>query len=155
MRYPPRTPRPLRPCAALVLAAATALGGPALVGADPTHFKVVVNEDCPATELSREQVSRLFLGKASAWPDGTRAEPVDQPEGSAVREAFTQAVHRRSLAAVKMLWQHAIFSGRGVPPPEVSGDAAVLAHVRSHPGGLGYVSAAAVPEGARVLQVKD
>ncbi|GEJ59548.1 substrate-binding domain-containing protein [Anaeromyxobacter diazotrophicus] len=158
MRPSARTPRLPRRRLTLALGlalASAALGGPAPARAEPARFKVVIHEDCPVTELSREQLSRLFLGKAAEWPDGTRADPVDQREGSAAREAFTHAVHRRSVSAVKLQWQHAIFSGRGVPPREVSGDAAVLEHVRTHPGAVGYVSASADVQGARVLSVKE
>jgi len=133
------------------LAAAALSTAPLLARADGHAFKVVVNESCPAQALTRDQVSRLFLGKVAEWRSGVRAVPIDQPEGSPVREAFTRAVHRRSVSAVKLLWQQAIFSGRGLPPIEVNGDAAVLWHVKNHPGAIGYVSATTRTDGVLVV----
>jgi len=134
--------------AALAIAALAA--APFLSHADGHGFKIVVNEHCPAPSLTRDEVSRLFLGKTAEWQGGLRARPVDQREGSPVREAFTRAIHHRSVSAVKLLWQQAIFSGRGLPPPEASGDAAVLAHVKSEPGAIGYVSATTPTDGVVV-----
>ncbi len=134
--------------AALAVAALSA--APLLGRAEGHGFKIVVNEGCPAQALTREQVSRLFLGKVAEWPGGVRVLPIDQREGSPVREAFTRAIHRRSVSAVKLHWQQAIFSGRGLPPPEVSGDAAVLAQVKSEPGAIGYVSATSPADGVLV-----
>jgi ABC-type phosphate transport system substrate-binding protein len=134
-----------------VALAAAALAVTPLVGEAEGHgFKIVVNEDCPAPSLTRDQISRLFLGRAAEWPGGLHALPVDQREGSPVREAFTRAIHRRSVSAVKLLWQQAIFSGRGLPPPEASGDAAVPAHVMSQPEAIGYVSATSPTDGVVV-----
>ena len=132
------------------LATAVLAAAPFISHAEGHGFKIVVNEDCPAQSLTRDQVSRLFLGKEAEWPGGVRALPVDQREGSPVREAFTRAIHHRSVSAVKLHWQQAIFSGRGLPPPEASGDAAVLAHVKSQPGAIGYVSATTPTDGVVV-----
>ena len=138
-------------CWTTIALAAAALAVAPLMGQAEGHaFKIVVNEDCPAQSLTRDQVSRLFLGKAAEWPGGLHALPIDQREGSPVREAFTRAIHRRSVSAVKLLWQQAIFSGRGLPPPEASEDAAVLAHVKSQPGAIGYVSATSPTDGVVV-----
>jgi ABC-type phosphate transport system substrate-binding protein len=139
----------------VALAAAAFAVAPLAGHAEGHGFKIVVNESCPVQALTREQASRLFLGKVAEWPGGVRALPIDQREGSAVREAFTRAVHRRSVAAVKLLWQQAIFSGRRLPPPEVSGDAAVIARVKSEPGAIGYVSASSPTDGVLVAALGE
>ena len=81
--------------------------------------------------------------------------PVDQGERSAVRDAFTRDVHGRSVASIKNYWQRQIFSGSKVPPPEVESDAQVLAHVKSTPGGIGYVSPSARLSGVKKLAVTN
>jgi hypothetical protein len=63
-------------------------------------------------------------------------------------------VHARSVAAVKSYWQQVIFSGRGVPPPELESDEAVIRHVTRSPGAVGYVSGAANVRGVRVVSVR-
>lgn len=131
---------PALPLALLLLA------GPAAA----EDFKVVVHPDNPAAEVEREALSRLFLKKTLRWPDGVAVQPVE-PAATALRAAFCEQVHRKSLNAVKSYWTQLIFSGRDVPPLERTGDAEVLAYVRATRGALGYVSAAADTAGVKVL----
>ncbi len=114
----------------------------------PTHaqsaaYRVVVHASNAASTLPRAELARLFLKKTSAWPDGRTAQPVDQGENAPARRLFSKAVLDRDVPAVRAYWQQQIFSGRGVPPPEKSSDADVLAYVRANPGAVGYVSAGA------------
>lgn len=111
--------------------------------AQSAAFRVVVHSSNPASSLARADVARLFLKKASAWPDGRGALPVDLGENAPARRAFSKVVLERDVSAVRAYWQQQIFSGRGVPPVEKGSDADVLAYVRANPGAVGYVSAGA------------
>ncbi len=108
-------------------------------------YKVIVNQNVPLSQLSKSEVQKIMMKKTSKFSDGTRASPVDLQPDSSVREAFSKDVLGRSTSGVKNFWQRQIFSGKNVPPPEVSSDAEVIAYVGSNSGGLGYVS-----EGARL-----
>lgn len=134
----------------LALLALTALAAPAAA----QQFKVVVNEGAGVSSVSANQLSDIFQKKARSLPDGTAAVPVDQPAGSPVREAFSQAVHGRGASAIEAWWQQQIFAGKDVPPVTMDSDAAVLAHVASTPGAIGYVSAgASLPSGVKEVPV--
>ena len=121
--------------------------------ADP-GFKVVVNSSNSTASISVGQLSRCFMKQTNTWINGAAVLPVDQVADSAVRIAFTTAIHERDVAAVKSYWQRQIFSGRGVPPPEKASDEEVLAFVRANPGAVGYVSPnTPVGAGVKVLEV--
>jgi hypothetical protein len=62
-------------------------------------------------------------------------------------------VLKRSVQAVKTYWQQRIFSGRGVPPPELESDDAVVRYVENNPGALGYISGTAALGKTKVLAV--
>lgn len=135
-----------------------AFAGALLCAADAAAepgFKIVAHPSVPRAALSREEASRLFLKKSTAWEDGSPVAPVDQVAASPVRAEFSTAVHGRSVSAVKSYWQGLIFSGRGVPPPEAASDDAVLAAVRKTRGAVGYVSAATPVDGVKVLAFAD
>lgn len=135
----------LRLLALLLLCAAA----PALAD----EFKVVVHPDNPASELGRGQVSQLLLKKVLRWPDGTPAMPVE-PASERLRRRVAEAVHQRSLNAIRSYWNQQIFSGRDVPPLEKAGDAEVVAYVRANPGAIGYVSPTADVTGVKVVAVR-
>lgn len=125
-------------------------------GAAPSStaaYKVVVNTANTATAISRDDLSRLFLKKATTWANGPAALPIDQSVTSAVRKAFSLGVLGKDVAANESYWQQAIFSGRAVPPLVKGSDAEVLAFVRANTNAVGYVSGG-VELGASVKELE-
>lgn len=116
---------------------------------------IVVNPSNPAASVSRREASRYFLRQATEWPNGQRVQPVDQGKGSAARAVFAENVLGRSVADLDAFWSQAFYSGRAVPPPMKSGDAAVLDYVRANPGAIGYVSAGASLDGVKKITLRD
>lgn len=134
----------------LVLAAMQ--GGAHAEGAPAFH--VIVNADNPVGSVERDFLAEAFLKRASRWHAGDPIRPVDLRFDSPVRAQFSHAVLKRSVAAVRSYWQQRIFSGRGVPPPEVDSDTAVVRYVRQHRGGVGYVSSSADVRDVKVLALR-
>jgi ABC-type phosphate transport system substrate-binding protein len=140
-----------RPLALLaVVTALAAVAAPVQAADQP--FLVVAHPATPVTELSRTQLSRLFLKKSTQWPDGSSVRPVE-PLAPALRQAFAHQVHDRTLADLAAYWNALIFSGRELPPLEKASDADLLAYVRATPGAIGYVTAGADTAGVKVVGV--
>jgi hypothetical protein len=127
--------------------------GPARAGDAPPDFRLITYPGRPGTSVSRQFVADAFLKNVTRWPDDEAIRPVDQRSDSAVRRRFSDSVLRRSVSAVKTYWQQRIFSGRGVPPPELESDEAVVRYVEVNPGALGYVAGSAPTGKTKVLSV--
>jgi ABC-type phosphate transport system substrate-binding protein len=138
------------PGAIAAIIAVTCLGAAPEGGAG---FRMIVNEGNPVTSMSAGDVSALFLKRVTRWPNGAAARAVDLVGESATRDAFSRAMHGRSVAAIKGHWMQMVFSGRGVPPPELT-EPEVLQAVRSEPGAVGYVSPTASTVGVKTITVK-
>jgi ABC-type phosphate transport system substrate-binding protein len=117
-------------------------------------YRVVVNPRNPVTSVDRAWVTQAFLKKATSWRNGPPLRPVDLQSSSSIRRQFTEEMIGRSVVAVKSYWQQMIFSGRALPPPELTTDAEVLHYVLQHPGAIGYVSGGADVRAVKVLVVK-
>ena len=104
--------------------------------------------------MPRRLLAGVFLKEVTRWDGGDTARPVDLKPDTSARRRFSEAVLNRSVAAVKSYWQQRIFSGRGVPPPELESDQAVIEFVTKHRGAVGYVSPGAAIGNAKVLQVE-
>jgi ABC-type phosphate transport system substrate-binding protein len=127
----------------------------ALAEAEPTSaYQVIVNPANPMAAVDRTFLEDAFLKKISHWPSDESIRPVDLGAGSPTRRAFSEAVLRRSVDAVKGYWQQRIFSGRDVPPPELDTDDDVVKYVLKYNGAVGYVSGAASLSGAKVVAVR-
>lgn len=124
-----------------IIAMIVLLLAPGQVHAQGPRFKVIVNAQNSVNALPAPEISRIFLGHATRWPDGALIEPVDLADDSPVHARFVSDIHHKDAAALSSYWQQQIFSGKDVPPPAVAKDADVLAYVRSHAGAIGYVSA--------------
>lgn len=136
----------------LALAILCGLVAPAMAQ-EKTPYVVIVHPGNPAKSVSKKKVSRILLKEISKWDSGQPAQPVDLDSKSPVRSVFSKDVHGRSVGSIKNYWQRQIFSGDGVPPPEVANDAAVIAYVKTHPGAIGYVSAGATLDGVKALDL--
>jgi hypothetical protein len=117
-------------------------------------FLVIVNPDNRVSRLDRKFVEDVFLKKRTRWDGDRTIKPVDLGPDSRVRAGFSRQILHRSVEAVKSYWQQLVFSGRGVPPPELDDDDAVVHYVLEHRGTIGYVAGDADLAGARVVEVR-
>jgi len=112
---------------------------------------VIGHPGTSAGGLTQHQVKDLYLGKVTAFSDGTRAEVIDLPGGSAVRDEFYKKVVGKNKAQVKAYWAKRIFTGKGTPPKSLDGAAAVKKWVAGKPGRLGYIDSGSVDDSVSVL----
>jgi ABC-type phosphate transport system substrate-binding protein len=111
----------------------------------------VVSSTSAVTTLSKTQLTDIFLGKVSRFPDGSPAIPIDQEEGSPVREEFYLTYAGRSPAQVKSHWAKIIFTGRGQPPKAVSNSADVRRLLAANPQAISYIERSAVDARVKIL----
>jgi hypothetical protein len=126
----------------------------AVARAQAPDFRIVVHPKNPIAHLSKEFLSDAFLKKTTRWKDGESLQPADLRPDSSARKRFSESVLKRSVAAVRSYWAQRIFSGRGVPPPELDSDDAVVAYVLKQRGGVGYVSAGAKLGAVKVVPIQ-
>jgi ABC-type phosphate transport system substrate-binding protein len=112
---------------------------------------VIVSSKSAVTALTRAQVADLFLGKLSRLPGGDKAVPLDQPEGSPLRDAFYAEYAGKTAAQVKAHWSKIIFTGRGQPPAQVNDGQTALRHVAEHPNAIAYIERSLADETVRIV----
>lgn len=137
--------------AAAVAVSLIAVTTPAAL-ADPVS--VIVHPSNSAT-MGADEITRVFLGKSRSFPGGGTAVPIDQAEGSDVRDDFSDSVLDKSASQLKAYWAKLVFTGKGSPPKEVGGDSEVIEVVSSNPNLIGYVRNAPGDGSVRVLMTVD
>ncbi|QEP42353.1 hypothetical protein D5085_03910 [Ectothiorhodospiraceae bacterium BW-2] len=101
---------------------------------------VVVHPQNPLTQLEAQQVADLFLGRSQLFPNGQRAEVIEQRRDSRVREAFFLALDDMPLAYVNAYWARLQFSGRVRPPQALEDSLEVVEVVANNPAAVGYIA---------------
>lgn len=113
---------------------------------------VVVSARSAVTQLNADQTARIFLGKVKTFPDGSSAQPLDQPEGSAVRDEFYTQVANKNGAQLTAYWAKVIFTGGDSCPPQLlDGNATVKRAVAANPNAIGYIDKRTVDNSVRVV----
>ncbi|MBA5605893.1 phosphate ABC transporter substrate-binding protein [Duganella sp. FT3S] len=112
---------------------------------------VIVSARNPLKTLSGEQASDLFLGKSADFPNGLHAVPIDQSEGSPVRDAFYLKTSGKAPAQMKAHWARMLFTGRGQPPVESGDNAAIKRLVADNPNLVGYIDRSALDSSVRAV----
>ena len=130
-----------------VIGLVLSLGG----GTTMAEVVAVVSSKSPLTDLSKNQVVDIFLGRVSRFPDGEQALPIDQAEGSAARDEFYARFAGKSAAQIKAHWAKIIFTGRGQPPEEASNSIEVKKLVIKKPNAIGYIEKTMVDGSVKVL----
>ena len=110
---------------------------------------VVVSARSPIDSLRADQVAAIFLGQAPRFPNGAVATALDQPIGSFERDQFYLRVTGKTPALLKAYWSKMVFTGRGQPPRELAGSAAVRKAVADDPGLIGYIEREALDPSVR------
>lgn len=123
-------------------------------GRPAPDVRVIVNPHNSVVSVDRKFLAEAFFKRVTRWGHMEAIRPVDLRPDAPARHAFSEAVLRRSVAAVKTYWQQAVFAGRDVPPPELETEDEVVRFVLRNPGAVGYVSNDTNIGNARVLPVK-
>jgi ABC-type phosphate transport system substrate-binding protein len=110
---------------------------------------VVVSARSPVQTLRPDQVAAIFLGQAPRFPNGAVATALDHPIGSPERDQFYLRVAGKTPALLKAHWSKMVFTGRGQPPRELPGSAAVRKAVAEDPALIGYIGREALDPSVR------
>jgi len=112
---------------------------------------VVVSAKSAITHLTAEQVTKLFLGKTATFPNGGNAVPIDQAEGSSIRNEFYSRIANKTPSQISAYWTKIIFTGDGYPPKQLEGNLDVRNTVANNPNAIGYIDRSVVDSSVRVI----
>jgi hypothetical protein len=117
----------------------------------PAEVVTVVSFKGTVINLSDSQIADIFLDRASHYPGGGPAMPIDQTENSSAREAFYLRFTRQSAAQVRAYRAKLVFTGRGTPPKAMANGAEIKKFLAQHPEAIGYLEEAEVDASVRVV----
>lgn len=114
----------------------------------------VVSVKCEIASLSDRQLVDIFLGRESRFPNGEPAMPLDQAEGSEVRDEFYARYANQSPAQLKVYWSKLIFTGKSQPPREIVSMQKLRRVLANNPYAISYMRRNEVDATLRVLEIQ-
>ena len=133
-----------------VLPAAVFLG--LALTARAADVQIIASKDVNVAEISADDLKRIFLETKTSLGDA-KVRPVLQ-QGGAAHETFVKEYLGKSGADLEAYYKSLVFSGKGVDPKVLAGDAAVVSFVAMSKGAVAYVSCAAIVIGVNKITVK-
>ncbi|MCG8535693.1 MAG: phosphate ABC transporter substrate-binding protein [Pseudomonadales bacterium] len=130
---------------ALIMSAMLAFSGWA-----SANIAIVVHPDNNSV-LEKKDIVRLFLAKVKTFPDGEKATPIDQMEGTRARHEFLENLLGKSEDQLRSYWARLIFTGRVLPPRTANSDGEVKKLVAQNPELIGYIQASEVDDTVKVV----
>ena len=155
----------MRPRRAIVPAALLALAFAGFAGAvraqagrekaiSSSVMIVVVNAENATTELSMQDLTRIYLGKKTLWDSGARIQAgmleTDQP----VIRDFVEKDMQRTVDQYRAYWKHMLFSGGGTAPRTFRTAAQVVEFVSREPGAIGIILGPPTDDHVKAIEVR-
>ncbi len=100
---------------------------------------VITHRANPLTELTAEQLEKIFLRKVQTFPDGKSAVPLDIPRGK-LRDAFyAHITGGKNNSQLRAYWSKVVFTSGGKPPQEVLSEQEAVGIVQRNTNYIAYV----------------
>lgn len=103
---------------------------------------VIVHPENYISEISVQQLRRIYYGRQTIWSQGGKIEAIDLKKDRNERQEFSQIVFQHDVETVERNYLKMALSGTGHPPLVLSTPREVLAFIASNPNAIGYVDEA-------------
>jgi hypothetical protein len=125
---------------------------PVRAGSD-VALAVIVAPNSKLTNISRDDLRRVFQSERLTDPDGNRLIALNHPPKTVDRVGFDQAVLGMDAEAVGRFWIDRKIRGGSGPPRTVESLATLRRVVEKLPGAIGYIRLAQLTNEVRVIRV--
>jgi hypothetical protein len=117
------------------------------------EIKIVANTNVGLSEISRDELNRIFLMTKTSLPGVPHVEPVLENAGMA-RDLFLKLYMGRTHEALMTYYRGLLFAGKGSIPKSFNSDLEVINYVAKTKGAIGYVNVATDTAAIKNLRVK-
>lgn len=117
---------------------------------------VIVNPKLNITQLSTEDVKKVFLGKKMTWEDekDTEIKFVLIPDEDC-HDEFVKRYTQKTTGQFKRYWNNMLFTGKGQLPKNANSIKDMIQFVADTEGAIGYVAPGSPLEGVTVIDIID
>jgi len=112
------------------------------------EYSVIVNPANSIQKLSARDVQDIFLGKSTAWPDGSKIKVAVFKKGD-VHKTFLGDIAQLTPMQFSVYWKKIIFTGGGTPIMVVKDEAEMKDFIKANVAAIGYISPAALDTGIK------
>ena len=132
----------------LMIAVLSAIAFPAMMPAAETF---ILNAKASAPALSDDDLKDLFLGRRTAWSDGSKVVVVVLRNGAS-HDALLKLLSKSS-SQFTTGWKKLVFTGKGAMPEQVDNEDELVDFVAKNPGAIALIDASKLKDGVKAVTV--
>lgn len=115
---------------------------------------IVVHPDAAVSELSLDQLRRIFMADQQFWPDGSRVTLLVRAPVAYERDVVLNIIYRMSEDEFRKYWVGKMFRAEVPAGPKIVYSSEMASElVTAIPGAIAFVPAGDVAPGAKVLRI--
>jgi len=114
---------------------------------------VVVNKANPIDKITRSELIDLFMGKYVAFPDDSKAIPVELKGEHEIKVNFYRNLVDMPLSRVNAYWSRLRFTGRKRVAVLQPNEAELVDYIIAHKQAIGYVPQSLITEDLKVIYI--
>ena len=115
---------------------------------------LVANKSVSESNLSKQDLRRIFLGEMQSWKNGDKLIAINLPANNPLRQSFQNKVLGITVEELQKFWSDEQIKGNIVKPPvNQSSTKAVKLFVSKIPGAVGYIPASEVDDTVKIITV--
>ncbi len=114
---------------------------------------VVVNKANPVDKLTRSELIDLFMGKYVAFPDDSKAMPVELKGEHDIKVNFYRNLVGMPLSRVNAYWSRLRFTGRKRVAVFQSNEAELIDYIIANEQAIGYVPQSLLTDDLKVVYI--
>ena len=115
------------------------------------EIAVVVHPSNPINDISKSDLSRIYLAKSKAFSHGPEIQAFDLEKGQDLRDEFYKIVSKKTPYQMEAYWTKLIFTGKAAPPIVLTNSAEVVLAVSEDTDSIGYVDLESVDGSVKVI----
>jgi|TARA_R110002111_G_scaffold6398_1_gene27961 ABC-type phosphate transport system substrate-binding protein len=117
--------------------------------------QVVVNPSVESTDISVEQIRRIFSMRQTTWPNDQTITVYVLANQHQTHQVFSTKVLGMFPYQLDRIWNKLVYSGLGEEPIKVQSEQEMLERVSQMPGAIGYVMQQVNGNNVNVLKVLE
>jgi ABC-type phosphate transport system substrate-binding protein len=116
------------------------------------NILVICSKQVVESELTVDDVQKIFLGKKAFWQNGAKIVPVILEEQT-IQPAFLKEYVKKTPSAFSAYWNQLLFTGKGIPPRIFENKKELVRFIAVTQGAIGYVPPETDVRNVKVLKI--
>lgn len=117
------------------------------------EVKIIANPSIKATEISREELTEIFLMTKTSFAGSQHVEPV-LLEKCSCNAAFVKEYLGKTNSALTTYYRSLMFAGKASIPRNFDSESKLTDYVSRTKGAIGYVTTSSSPASVKILKVR-